>query len=428
MHPVWLIFVKEVASALRDRRILISTVIIPLLVLPIVTTLPMALIGSKERKAKERPSTLVLTGFRFAELEQALRRNRNFAVVPVSRTHDPTAHHREHRESGKDTENPLWSSDSLCDFCGYPPSQDSVARDIRQNLLDVALEVTSLPAGRNPAEVRILFNATRTESRAAADKAKLVIAEVARELLARHVDTTRVSLNPVQAVPTNVASEREMTGFIMGMLVGMMAVIGLISGGMVMAIDCTAGEKERRTLEVLLAAPVPRAAIVLGKFLATLVMGMVSVLLMTCGYALSLLIGLRQLAHGSQLPFGSLAIPWTVVPVILAVMLGVAAFVAALEMAVSIFARSYREAQTYLTPLTILAVVPVMFVQTLPAVTPPGLFYIPFLNAMLLIRELLMGAVNAQHILNTLGSSLLCAALALRLALSMFKRESVLLR
>lgn len=388
MNPVWLIFRKEVFSALRDRRILVSTVIVPLLVLPLVTTLPMALIGSKERQARERPSSLVLSGLKFPELEQALRASPRFTFITT----------------------------------------DSAARDIRLNRLDAALEVVSLPDGRQSAQVRVLFNATRTESRAASDKVKLVISDVSRQLLARQIDTTRVNLNPVKTIPANVASEREMAGFFMGMLVGMMAVIGLISGGMVMAIDCTAGEKERRTLEILLAAPVPRSAIVLGKFLATLMMGLVSVTLMTTGYAVSFTIGIRQLARGSEMPFGPMAVSWPAIPLILAVMVCVAAFIAALEMAVSIFARSYREAQTYLTPLTIIAVVPVMFLQTLPATAPDGLFYVPLLNAMLLIRELLMGLVRLPHIFSTVASSFICALLALRLALTMFRKESVLLR
>jgi sodium transport system permease protein len=109
-------------------------------------------------------------------------------------------------------------------------------------------------------------------------------------------------------------------------------------------------------------------------------------------------------------------------------MLVTAGFIAALEMAVSIFARSYREAQGYLTPLTFLAVIPVVFMQTISSNPNPALFYVPLLNAMLLIRELLMGAIVPDHILRTVMTALVCAAIALRLAFSMFRRESVLLR
>jgi sodium transport system permease protein len=387
MKKIGLIFRKEIMNAVRDRRVLISTVIVPLLVLPLVTMLPMMMIGKKQHEAQERSSTVVLTGLKYPELEQALRASNRFTFA----------------------------------------TPDSLDRQIRQGRVDAGIEVTDLPENQRSAKVKVLFDATRTESQAAADKVKLVIADLSRQIVSRQIDTTKVNLNPVQAIPTNVASERQMAGFFIGMLVGMMGIIGLITGAMVMAIDSTAGEKDRKTLEVLLAAPIARNSIVIGKYLATVLSAMVSVVLMTTGYAFSFIIGLRSLAD-SGLGSGTLAISLPAVLVILLVMLVTAGFIAALEMAVSIFARSYREAQGYLTPLTFLAVIPVVFMQTISSNPNPALFYVPLLNAMLLIRELLMGAIVPDHILRTVMTALVCAAIALRLAFSMFRRESVLLR
>lgn len=387
MKKIGLIFRKEVMNAVRDRRVLISTVIVPLLVLPLVTMLPMMMMGKKEHEAQERPSTVVLTGLKYPELEQALRVTNRFTF----------------------------------------DAPDSMDRRIRQGRIDAGIEVTDLPENQRSAKVKVLFDATRTESRAAADKVKLVIADLSRQIVSRQIDTTKVNLNPVLAIPTNVSSDKEMAGFFIGMLVGMMGIIGLITGAMVMAIDSTAGEKDRRTLEVLLAAPIARNSIVVGKYLATVLTAMVSVVLMTTGYAFSFIIGLRSLGDAG-LGSGTLAISFPAVAVILLVMLVTAGFISALEMAVSIFARSYREAQGYLTPLTFLAVIPVVFMQTISSNPNPALFYIPLMNAMLLIRELLMGAIVPDHILRTVMTTLVCAAIALRLAFSMFRRESVLLR
>jgi sodium transport system permease protein len=387
MRHIGLIFRKEIMNAVRDRRVLISTVIIPLLVLPLVTMLPMMMIGKKEHEAQERPSSIVLTGLKYLELEQALRATNRFTFG----------------------------------------TSDSMARQIRQGRIDAGVEVTDLPDNQRSAKVKVLFDATRTESRAAADKVKLVIADLSKQIISRQIDTTKVNLNPVLAVPFNVSSDKEMAGFFIGMLVGMMGIIGLITGAMVMAIDSTAGEKDRKTLEVLLAAPIARNSIVIGKYLATVLTAMVSVVLMSTGYGFSFVIGLRSIAD-SGLGSGTLAISLPAVLVILLVMLVTAGFISALEMAVSIFARSYREAQGYLTPLTFLAVIPVVFMQTISSNPNPALFYVPLMNAMLLIRELLMGAIVPDHILRTVMTALVCAAIALRLAFSMFRRESVLLR
>jgi sodium transport system permease protein len=387
MKKIGLIFRKEIMNAVRDRRVLISTVIVPLFVLPLVTMLPMMMIGKKQHEAQERPSSIVLAGLKYPELEQALRASNRFMFE----------------------------------------TSDSLDRQIRQGRVDAGVEVTDLPDGQRSAKVKVLFDATRTESQAAADKVKLVIADLSRQIVSRQIDTTRVNLNPVQAIPTNVSSDREMAGFFIGMLVAMMGIIGLITGAMVLAIDSTAGEKERKTLEVLLAAPIARNSIVIGKYLATVLTAMVSVVLMTTGYSVSFIIGLRSLSD-SGLGSGALAISLPAVLVILLVMLATAGFIAALEMAVSIFARSYREAQGYLTPLTFLAVIPVVFMQTISGNPNPALFYVPLLNAMLLIRELLMGAIVPDHIARTVVAALVCTAVALRLAFSMFRRESVLLR
>ena len=388
MNLIGLIFRKEIMNAVRDWRVLFSTVIIPLLVLPVVTMLPMMLIGKQEREAREKPSTVAVFGVPYSELSQTLRQSGRFFVVTVQ---DP-------------------------------------ALDIRRNHLDVAVDVESLSAGRTSARVQVLYDATRTDSRAAADKVKLVLGDLSHQILMGEIDTTRVNLNPVAIETTNVASDQEMSGFFLGIIAGIMAIVGLISGSMAVAIDSTAGEKERKTLEVLLAAPIDRRQIVLGKYLATLVTGMVSVILLTTGYTLSLLVGLRALGSGSDMGFGNFGIPLYVVPIILLVMLCVAGFVAAFELTIAVFARGYREAQTYLSPLTIIAIVPVIFMQTMPSSPPAELFYIPLLNAMLLIRELLMGSIVAGHIINTIASSLIFSAVALRLAFAMFKRESVLLR
>lgn len=387
MKRVWLIFRKELQSALRDRRVLLSTVLIPLVVLPIVTTLPLVLVGGKERTAREKPSSIALVGLPYDELEQTLRDGERFTFMAT----------------------------------------ESAAREIRLDRLDAAVEVLSLPAGRESGQLRILFNATRTESRTAADKLKLALAGLNRRLLARQVDTTQVNLDPLKTTPANVASEKATGGFIVGMLIAMMAVIGLINGGMVVAIDSTAGEKERKTLEVLLAAPIRRSGIVLGKFLAAMLSAMVSVVLMTTGYGFSMTFGLRALGGSGALPMTVSVSPGALL-VILAALLVLAAFLTALEIGVSIFARSYREAQNYLVPLPFLAIVPGILLQTIQGNPAPELFLIPLLNVMLLIREMLMGSLVAGHVVNTFATTLVCAVLALRFAFAVFRRESAVLR
>lgn len=387
MRTIGLIFKKEIKNALRDRRTLISVVIVPLVVFPLLGTLPMALIGRQEKKVFEQPSKIVVTGSEFNALTEFLKAMGQFKLVSA--------------------ENPKQA--------------------LQSGTLDCVLEVIKNLSEDSTAEVRLFFDATRASSRAALDKLRLALNSFTDRIVAHRLGKIGVDpkiLKPVNLSLENVATGQRLGGFIIGGLIAMMAVIGTISGGMVMAIDSTAGEKERRTLEVLLASPASRTGIILGKYFGVLVMAMVSVILMAIGYGVSFSIGFRFLP-GTEM---GLVLNVNVLPLIFVTMLFTAGFISSLQMAISIFARSYREAQSYLTPLAIIAILPVVFLQTAGPQPSGSLFYIPLFNAMLLIRELLMGMVHPAHIFNTLISSLVFALLALRLAFNVFKRETAILR
>ena len=389
MTAVWLVFWNEITGAIRDRRTLITTILIPLVVLPLTTTGPLILISRRQQRAREYPSRYTLTdGLRYPELEQALQSSPRLTYVAA----------------------------------------ESSLQALRSSRLDVAVEVRSLPEGLAPGEVNVVYDATRPESRTAADKVRQVVSEVSGRLVARQVDTTKVNLNPLRSVVTNVASKNQMTGYFLGLLVGMMVVIGLLIGSMATAIDTTAGEKERRTLEGLLAAPIGRGAVLAGKFLATLASSIVSVVLIGAGYAAWLSFGMPALLPGSDQNLGALKIVPAAIPLVLLVALVMATLAAAIGIALGIFARTPREAQTYATPLYVLAFVPMILAQSLPPSPPDSLFLIPLFNVVLLVRELLMGSIVVRHVLSTLLVLILLAAAILRLARELFGRESVVLR
>ncbi len=103
-----------------------------------------------------------------------------------------------------------------------------------------------------------------------------------------------------------------------------------------------------------------------------------------------------------------------------------ASMFAALLLAVSIFARSYKEAQNYVTPLYLLAVLPVIVANALPSSSNPLLFAIPGFNAVLLFREVLLGDYVASHIIITVVTSIFYTVLSLRYAVRIYSREDVL--
>lgn len=233
-------------------------------------------------------------------------------------------------------------------------------------------------------------------------------------------------LTPVERVSVDVATKQALAGFVLSLLLPLFLVIYAITGGMYAAMDLSAGEKERSTLEVLLLSPASRLQITLGKLLAVSTVGVCSVVLAVA----ALVVAMRQLPlslrEGTDLSFS-----WSADTVALVALLGIllAVAFAALELALGIFARSFKEAQNYITPLYLVALVPVAAVASIPDLKPAlAFFLIPALNAALVLKEALVGATDGLHVALTVASMLLFCLLAVCATVRIFSNEKVLLR
>lgn len=200
-------------------------------------------------------------------------------------------------------------------------------------------------------------------------------------------------------------------------------VMWLVAGAIQPAVDITAGEKERGTMETLLISPAERGEIVYGKFLATTAFAFASVLwnvLWLTGAALAL---------QAFLGFPVISLPGVVGCVVLAV--PVAMLFSAVCIALGVFAKSTKEGQYYLIPL-VLVTMPLAFWSMLPGVElSPATCCVPVTGPMLLQARLLSvgpDPIPWAYFAPVLASSALWVALALWLAVRQFKSESVLFR
>jgi sodium transport system permease protein len=196
--------------------------------------------------------------------------------------------------------------------------------------------------------------------------------------------------------------------------------------------DLTAGEKERGTMETILSSPVLRVDLVLGKFFlvltAALVTATLSVVSMGASFAGLRALSLASAADPTEAPLLMLHVGPKAIVSIFVMVVPLAVFFSSCLMAISIFAKSYKEAQSYTTPL--------MLVVILPAVASmlPGmdlnvkLALVPILNASLLCKELVTGTYHWNYIAIIFSSTCVYAAAALFLAVKMFQREDVLFR
>ena len=245
---------------------------------------------------------------------------------------------------------------------------------------------------------------------------------------------------PFEFTRENVAPPEKVGGNLFGGFVPYLIIILCFSGAMYPAMDLTAGEKERGTMETLLCSPVARVDIVLGKFFMVLTGSLSAMCFMLLSMGTTAAVGGSLMMSGGGTPVkagakaarAAVEVMPTIDPLglvgVLAMVLPVAVRFAAVAFTVSLFAKSYKEAQSYLAPMMIVVIMPAV-VGMLPGIDLNArLALVPLLNLSLVCKEMLSGVWHWNYIALIFGSSCVYAAVALALAVQMFKREDVIFR
>jgi sodium transport system permease protein len=223
----------------------------------------------------------------------------------------------------------------------------------------------------------------------------------------------------------------------LGWLIPFFIAIWALAGGQMTAIDATAGEKERGTLESLLVAPVRRSEVVIGKWLATVVFGLTATLMAIGGYLLGSLLTrvlvLPRLGDEGGEMAGMLggvlniSLLGTLELLVSAVLL--AGLISALLISIALFARSFKEAQSYLAPLSFLMIIPAIGLQFRDFLDVGyGIYLVPLLNALLVMFDIVRGSADATAIALTWGSLAVSIIVLLLFAYRSFQREDVIFR
>ncbi len=387
------VYAKETLEALRDRRTLLLMIVLPAVFMPLATLGIPYLAQRQAHIIQTVTPKVAITG----ESPGLIHLAYSSKLINPVRAKDPV--------------DALRARDVLAVVKIPPRFEEIIARD-------------------GQAHVGVLYDASDSESTAARARVVDLISRYSQQVVAARLAARRINprdLLPVVLDERNVATERQLSGQLLANLLPFFVAMWVFVGGMAVAVDLTAGEKERGTLESLLVTPPSREAIVVGKFLSVVTASMGAVIVVLIAMMVSLRWGYPYLLHTTKkldisLPFGTAA-----------VMLGVAflfsALVSAVQLAIGIFARTPREAQQYLTPLYFVTALPALAVQFVSEWQRTGWAYLtPVLNAFFAFRELLLGTVNWGHLLLAAVSCAFYAALALELAVMMMSRESVIFR
>ena len=401
LRNIGIVYRKELTEALRDRRTLITTFLVPLLMIPVLgagfTGVMSAVIGSAKR---EKAKVAIVGAEDSPAVVEALKQNAKLNVVPASGDWKEQVVDKKIRAA---IEIPPHFQEDL-----VKGQADTVKVNVYGG------EIKSEMAAAN-------VESTLKEYRDFIATERLVANKLSADLL-----------KPFTVKRQNIAPPEKMAGAILGGIIAYMLILMCLQGAMHPAIDLTAGEKERGTMETILSSPVSRTHLVLGKFLLVVTASLITAILLLFSVSVSTNVlqksgALNQLAEeGESVP--QLALKPAAIASVVIMTVPLSVLFSAGLITIALFAKSHKEAQSYIAPLMFLVIIPAISAMLPGVELTPKLAIVPLLNVSLLCKELVTGEYHWNYIAIIFASTCVYAAGALYLAVKMFQRESVLFR
>ena len=231
---------------------------------------------------------------------------------------------------------------------------------------------------------------------------------------------------PIEIRYNNIASQKERIGKSAGGWLPYLFILYCFMGAMYPALDLGAGEKERKTLETILVSPASRLEILLGKFGVITTFGLLSAIMGLIG--LSIGINFMDVLPEEILTVLKNMLDFKTIGVILTLVIPVAIFFAAILLSISLYGRTYKEAQSLIAPLNIVVIFPAI-IGTIPGIKFNALTAaIPIVNISLATKEVIAGTIKIPLLFEVYLSLLILAGLAIFLAVKMFNNENVIFR
>ncbi len=429
-----IVFAKEMKDILRDRRTIVSMVLIPILFYPLLSIGLGSVIASQITKTQaESQKVLILPRDADPEFVRLLGSVEKIVVINTdsvqtsliesARSDSAISPAQVERLFG---DSPESLSDSIKSSIYYRAIADKLVRAV----IEIPPDIGGRIQAGDSVVVRTFTDEADIKSEAAGDRLRDWAIKVRDSIVTERLTSAgmdRRLLRPVVLQSVDVAPAAKKSGFFLAMFLPYMLVILMMTGGMYPALDITAGEKERGTLETLLVAPVSRWHLAIGKFLAVVTAGMVTTALATISMTVSFGIGgMRFGDDGGQaatIGFSPITILW-----IFLLMIPTAVLFSSLLIMISISARSYKEGQSYVTPLLMAAIMPAM-VSLVPGLELNAvLACIPVVNICMAMKEVILGVYQPGMIALVFLSTAVYAGFALFIATRLFERESILFR
>jgi sodium transport system permease protein len=401
---MWLVFQKEIKELLRDRKTLFFMIALPILLFPLIIGGTLYVGSNVVKGAVEKTRTYAIIGEQFSyEFVAKLKDVEQFALETLP---------------------------------SEVRTEEQIIAYVKEGNIDFVLEIPDNYSSKVLESGKITLKLYRNQ--AGLKVVENMLNKIVKDLSEQYQTTAFASLGlnedqqigvvtPIEVEEINVADERETQGETVGGFIPYLIFMLCLQGAMLPASDLGAGEKERGTLETLLITPIERNKIVLGKFFTIAFAGVTSALVTVLSIALWTAVLSKGEAGKILVKFMSSidAIDFLLVFLML---IPVVAIFAAVLLTLSIYARSFKEAQGYMTPLVFVTIIPVIFAM-LPGVELKGIWaWVPLTNVALAIKELVKGTMDYVQLFAIFGSTAVIAGGLLAFCIYWFKQEKVLFR
>jgi len=391
MRIVLTVFIKEIIDNLRDRRTLASALIMGPLFGPMLFAFVINLSIERSLSAADETLDLPVIGQQHAPNLMRYLESSNIRVVDG------------------------------------PADRGAAVAAVKAGTHDVVVLVAEdfgaqLRDG-SPARIEVFADHANSQAERDARRAQRALSGYSQELATMRLVARGVSplvMRPINVDVVDVSTPSGRSAILLGMM-SYFFIFAMLMGGMYLAIDSTAGERERGSLEPLLALPVTRDELMLGKIAATCVFMAVSLLLSLCSFYVALkFMPLQEL--GMTPNFGP--------AVVIAAFFVLAPFIllgASLMTLVASFTKSYKEAQTWLSVVLIAPTLPIMIVSILTLRPQIEFMFVPSLSQHLLLVDMIKNEpVNMLHVAISVSSTLAIGTILSWICARLYRREGLL--
>ena len=397
MKKTFVIFQKELKDMLRDRKTVFFMILFPLILIPVMMISVPKLFSDAEKKEQEKQLNVVLFGTEYSQ--------------------ELTAHFQS-------AENMIISMET--DTTG-------MEKRLSNEVIDVAIVISndfqSDINSMTPARIEVYHQST-DDMDVTKKKIRAILNTYSDSIIQKRFEMLQLKeeiVHPLDISFENFASPREIIGKMAGGFLPYIFVLFCFMGAMYPALDLGAGEKERGTLETLLVSPASRMEILMGKFGVVTLSGLASAVFGLLG----IFVGITQTGSNEASKvievLSEIIQPETIV-LVLTLIIPIAVLFSALLLSISIYAKTFKEAQSIIGPLNILFFVPVI-VGLVPGIKLDiYTALVPILNISLATKEVIAGTINGWLLVEVYAVMFILAFASIFFAAKWFNKEHVIFR